>query len=290
MQVRARKLTAIFVMAIVAIMILPLAGCGGEDAKRKKKKPSHTSNYKANKGGPGAGTASAKVDTSQYGPAGGKVDLSNPATITGFARFEGTPKAQKVLDLSKDKWCDSNHKGTVKSEDLLVDSSAGLQNVLVHLVGLDKHGSAFPAPTGEPQLLQEGCRYTPHILTAMVDQDVKVINADATTHNYHFVGRKNDEINKTQNGKGTDLVSFNKAEVGARFKCDVHPWMIARAHIFNHPCFTVSAADGSYKITGVPPGKYLLSFWHERCGKSSQEITVSAGETKAIGDVKFADN
>jgi hypothetical protein len=66
--------------------------------------------------------------------------------------------------------------------------------------------------------------------------------------------------------------------------------MIARVHIFEHPCFTISAADGSYTITGVPPGRYLLSFWHERCGKSSQEVTVASGETKSIGDVKFSDD
>lgn len=284
----ATNITRLFVVALIATLVLPMMGCG--ENKRQKQKPSHAKNYPTNKGGPGASATTASVDTSNLGPAGGKVDLSNSATIKGAVRFEGTPKAQTVLDLTKDKWCSANHAGTVKSEDLLVDGKAGLKNVLVHLVGLDDHGGAFPEATDAFTFVQQGCRYTPHIITARVDQDIKIINRDNTTHNYHFVGRRNDEINKTQNGVAEAVESFSKVEIGARFKCDVHPWMIARVHIFEHPCFAVSAADGSYTISGVPPGRYLLSFWHERCGKSSQEVTVAAGETKAIGDVKFSDD
>ncbi len=287
MHFKASRISTLLLAAIVATTIIPIMGCGGDDA-RQKQKPSHAKNYKANKGGPGAAKTSGGADTSNLGPADGKVDLSNPATITGTVRFEGTPKAQTALDLTKDKWCSANHK--VLSEDLLVDGKAGLKNVLVHLVGLNDHGDSFPEATDTVSFVQEGCRYMPHILVARVDQDINVVNRDATTHNYHFVGRRNDEINKTQNGIGERVESFAKAEIGGRFKCDVHPWMIARVHVFSHPCFTVSAADGSYTISGVPPGRYRLSFWHERCGKSEQEVTVAAGETKAIGDVKFKDD
>ena len=284
----ATNITRLFVIALIATLILPMMGCG--ENKRQKQKPSHAKNYRTNKGGPGASATTASVDTSNLGPAGGKVDLSNPATIKGAVRFEGTPMAQTVKDLTKDKWCSTNHAGTVKSEDLLVGGNAGLKNVLVHLVGLDDHGGDFAEATEAFSFVQQGCKYTPHIIAARVDQDIRIINSDTTTHNYHFVGRRNDEINRTQNGAGERVESFSKAEIGARFKCDVHPWMIARVHIFEHPCFTISAADGSYTISGVPPGRYLLSFWHERCGESSQEVTVAAGETKSIGDVKFSDD
>jgi plastocyanin len=284
----ATNITRLFAIALIATLVLPMMGCG-ED-KRQKQKPSHAKNYRTNKGGSGASATTASVDISNFGPAGGKVDLSNPATIKGAVRFEGTPIPQIVQDLTKDKWCSKNYAGTVKSEEILVSGNAGLKNVLVYLVGLDDHGGAFAEATEAFSFVQQGCRYTPHIITLRVDQDIKISNRDNTNHNYHFVGSRNDAINKTQNGVSESVESFSKAEIGARMECNVHPWMKARVHIFEHPCFTISAADGSYTITGVPPGRYLLSFWHERCGESSQEVTVAAGETKSIGDVKFSDD
>lgn len=49
--------------------------------------------------------------------------------------------------------------------------------------------------------------------------------------------------------------------------------MKAWVHVFNHPKFFVTSEDGSYEITGLPPGKYTIAAWIEYADKP-QEITV----------------
>jgi hypothetical protein len=49
-------------------------------------------------------------------------------------------------------------------------------------------------------------------------------------------------------------------------------------HVFEHPFFAVSAADGSFAIENVPPGTYKLTAWHERFGTQAKDVTVEAGK------------
>jgi hypothetical protein len=44
----------------------------------------------------------------------------------------------------------------------------------------------------------------------------------------------------------------------------------------------VTGKDGSFDLGNLPPGTYTIKAWHERLGTSTQKITVSANETKAI--------
>lgn len=66
-----------------------------------------------------------------------------------------------------------------------------------------------------------------------------------------------------------------------RVKCDVHPWMSAYVFVADGPA-AVSGADGSFTITGVPPGTYTLSAWHERFGEKTAQVTVPAGGAGAV--------
>ena len=48
-------------------------------------------------------------------------------------------------------------------------------------------------------------------------------------------------------------------------------------YVGTNPYVTVSADDGSYTITDVPPGDYKVTVWHEKLGKVSKDVTVVAG-------------
>src|SRR5690606_2719208 len=49
-----------------------------------------------------------------------------------------------------------------------------------------------------------------------------------------------------------------------RLVCDVgHTWEHAWVHVFEHPYFAVSDAEGRFRISDVPPGRYQLRGWHE---------------------------
>ena len=61
-----------------------------------------------------------------------------------------------------------------------------------------------------------------------------------------------------------------------------HPWQKAYVSILSHPFFAVSARNGSYQISGLPPGQYTVVAWHERFGEQRAEISVAAGEQKNL--------
>jgi len=52
--------------------------------------------------------------------------------------------------------------------------------------------------------------------------------------------------------------------------------------VFKHPYFAVTGKDGSFKLSSLLPGTYTIKAWHEKLGTSTQQITVSANETRTI--------
>jgi uncharacterized protein (DUF2141 family) len=81
--------------------------------------------------------------------------------------------------------------------------------------------------------------------------------------------------------------TFAKPEDIFQIKCDVHPWMSAYIGVFTHPFHSVTGTDGKFTITGLPPGTYEITAWHERLGTQTASVTVGAKEAKTQ-DFKFA--
>ncbi|MFN2386901.1 MAG: carboxypeptidase-like regulatory domain-containing protein, partial [Thermoanaerobaculia bacterium] len=75
---------------------------------------------------------------------------------------------------------------------------------------------------------------------------------------------------------------FDQAEVGLRFKCDVHRWMGAYAAVLNHPFFATTGDQGTFEIKNLPAGTYVVEAWHEKYGPQTQNVTVSGTESKTV--------
>ena len=58
-------------------------------------------------------------------------------------------------------------------------------------------------------------------------------------------------------------------------------FMEADARIVWNPYYAITGADGSFKIDGIPAGKYKVTAWQPYVGEVSQEVTVGAGAAKA---------
>jgi hypothetical protein len=205
--------------------------------------------------------------------------------VTGKVAFNGDAPSRKVVKMDADPKCAAIHGDKkVGTEDVLVSKAGEVANVFVYLK--DVKGE-FPVPT-EPALIdQVGCMYTPHVQGIRTGQKLLIRNSDDTMHNIHFLGKANPEFNFGQPTKGDRDKDFRKAEVGAKFKCDVHPWMSAFVHIMDHPFFAVSGKDGAYTIKGVPAGEYTIVAWHEKFGETEQKITVGA-DGAATADFSFS--
>jgi hypothetical protein len=193
--------------------------------------------------------------------------------VTGKVTLKGTPKPEQEIDLGPMCGPLATKKHTTRH--YVVGKDGGLANVFVYL---KKEGLKAP-PQGEaPVLDQVECMYEPYIMGVVTGQKFKVRNSDALLHNVHATPKVNKEFNLGQPLKGqVNEKSFDSAEVLVRMKCDVHQWMFAYIGVLDHPYFAVTDADGKYKISGVPDGKYTLVAYHLK-----SHGAAGMGETKEI--------
>jgi len=207
-------------------------------------------------------------------PAGG--------TVTGKVTYEGTPAKMKPIDMSKEPSCAKMYTTPQLVETVVTGPGNSLENVVVYVSAGAPDESA---PSTAAVFTQKGCRYIPHILAFQVNQELKIVNSDQTSHNIHPLPKLNREWNKSQ-PPGTPPISekYDKAEIFP-VKCNVHPWMHGNFAVFKNSHFAVTADGGSFTLKDLPPGKYTITAWHESYGDQSQEVTITGSEAKTVNFV-----
>jgi plastocyanin len=213
---------------------------------------------------------------------------SAASTVTGTITFDGKPPALKPLTMDADPACAKKHSGPVANEMLALGSGNTMGNVMVWVSKGLPAGKSFPVPQKPMVLDQNGCVYKPHVMGIMVGQTYKILNSDGVLHNIHTLPKVNPSFNKGMPATLKETTTtFAKPEPIFQIKCDVHPWMSAYIGVFTHPFFSVTSTDGKFTISGLDPGTYEITAWHERLGTQTASVTVGASDTKTQ-NFKFA--
>lgn len=211
--------------------------------------------------------------------------LQGSGSLRGSVRFTGQAPASEALQMTADPYCAANAGTGAVNESLVVNANGTLRNAFVYIKkGLE--GRAYSVPSAPVVLDQQGCRYHPHVIGLQVGQVIEIQNSDSTLHNVHALPKASQEFNLGMPLKGMKIKkTFTAPEIGAKFKCDVHPWMSAYAGVVAHPFFAVTGDDGGFSLKGLPAGQYTLAVWHETLGEKEVPVTVGEGETSL--DVSF---
>src|SRR5262245_46530221 len=210
------------------------------------------------------------------------------STITGTVTFTGTPPNLPKIAMDADPACAKKHTTPVASEALVLGPGNTMANIMVWVSKGLPAGKTYPAPGAPATLDQKGCMYQPHVSGIMVGQNYKILNSDGILHNVHALPKINAGFNRPMPATVKEAsASFSKPEDLFQIKCDVHPWMNAYMAVFTHPFYSVTAANGKFSISGLDPGTYTISAWHEKLGTQTATVTVGANETKSQ-DFKFA--
>jgi plastocyanin len=210
------------------------------------------------------------------------------SSITGTVTFNGTPPKLPALSMDADPTCAKKHSGPVPSELLVLGPGNSMSHVMVWVSKGLPAGKTYPPPTTPAVLDQNGCQYKPHVMGIMVGQAYRILNSDGILHNIHTLPTINPGFNKPMPATLKETsTKFDKPEPIFKIKCDVHPWMQAYVGVFTHPFFSVTGADGKFTISGLDPGTYEITAWHERLGTQTATVTVAATGSKTQ-DFKFA--
>ena len=215
------------------------------------------------------------------------MNISWAGDVKGSITFEGNAPKMKPLRMDADPVCVANNEIKPRKEWLILGKDNGIKNMLVYITE-SKSGSLLGAPVTEDVAVldQNGCVYIPHVLGVRVGQQINILNSDGTLHNIHALPKVNKEFNKAMpRSKKQMTVTFNKSEDPFKIKCDVHPWMGAYVGVFDHPYFAVTDDSGSYTISNLPAGKYVIEAWHEKLGSQTADITVD--DSGASQDFSF---
>jgi len=203
------------------------------------------------------------------------------SSITGTVTFDGKPPTLKPLSMDADPACAKKHSKPVPNEMLVLGSGNTMGNILVWVSKGLPAGKTWPAPKNPVTLDQKGCQYVPHVQGIMVGQAYRILNSDGILHNVHALPKVNRGFNQPMPPTMKEkTVTFDKPEPIFQIKCDVHPWMLAYIGVFTHPFFSATGTDGKFTISGLDPGTYEITAWHERLGTQTASVTVGAKEAK----------
>src|SRR6185503_14126799 len=204
------------------------------------------------------------------------------STVTGTIIFDGKAPTLRPLSMDADPVCAKLHGGKpVPAEMLSLGSGNTMGNILVWVSKGVPAGKTFTAPKTPVTLDQKGCLYVPHVMGIMVGQPYRILNSDGILHNIHTLPKVNPSFNRAMPATLKEASTvFAKPEEVFHIKCDVHPWMSAYMAVFTNPFFSVTGTDGKFTISGLDPGTYEITAWHERLGVQTASVTVGGSDTK----------
>ncbi len=202
------------------------------------------------------------------------VDVSNGGSIAGTIKFDGTPPKNPVLKATKDADVCGD---TLAADYYIVSASGGLKNVAIAIENIDA-GKAYDKKEIIP-FANKDCMFGPHVSVAVKGQKLGIVSHDPVLHNTHlYSGDKLKTMYNIALPLQDKVIKKRLKKSGVvTVKCDAHEWMLGYVYVGTSPYVAVSAEDGSFTISDVPPGSYKVTIWHEKLGKVSKDVTVSAG-------------
>jgi hypothetical protein len=267
------------ILALATPILLTAAGCSGEKGAAQAKTAAQSGGTIDEES---RGEVIIAAPRGRY--AGGPV--TGAGAVSGVVSLKApfNPLATPIAPLPPTPaGRDSALCGKLVPDSSLQRKGTGLGNVVVWIEGVRK-GKPIPLEK-RLELESDRCMLTPRVQAAVVGSAVNVIGHDDFRQHLRFIAAGEPQP------RAAILLGSNEQVIPSNLPANApalvivkdadHPWPRAYLAVFDHPYYAVTKPDGSFSIDGVPPGKYTLVTWHERTGKTEQEVEVTAnGATK----------
>jgi plastocyanin len=163
----------------------------------------------------------------------------------------------------------------------VVDGMRPMGGAAVYLERIDG-GEVPKMDSAGPRLDQEHLRFVPDVLVVRPGTPVSFTNSDPLMHNVFGPGRRGgDRFDLGTYPEGASRVHVFEREGVHAVLCHIHPEMVAYVLVAPVAAATTTAADGTFSLPAVEPGRYLLTAWHPRRYESftTQEVVAGPGST-----------
>jgi len=204
------------------------------------------------------------------------VAVTDVGGIQGKVTYEGRVPVKKIIPTKDTKVCG----GPRDEPEIRVGPEHGVQDAIVYLEAVSQ-GKAWGTSESAPVLDNKKCRFVPAIQVVPVGA-IDIHNSDPVLHNTHgFYGRRT-AFNVALPGEGDKVTRDLRRPGMVRVECDAHGWMLAHVFVAANPYYALTNEDGSFSITGIPPGDYTLVATQSYTGDTKTAVTVKGGETQSL--------
>jgi len=141
--------------------------------------------------------------------------------------------------------------------------------------------SALPEHKGPAQLAQRDQSFVPRVLSVAVGAEVDFPNLDPIYHNVFSVSPPaRFDLGKYPRGQSRRVRMAKPGLV--KVFCDIHSDMAAFVLVLPNRAFVRPGEDGAFRLPELPPGRYMLTWWHPDFPGGKREVVIPASADASV--------
>lgn len=144
---------------------------------------------------------------------------------------------------------------------------------------------AFDKPAQEPtaEVVQRDFTFIPALLAIQVGTRVSFPNEDDSYHSiFSYSPAKRFDLGRYRSDETPSPSEVFSTPGLITLRCDIHEHMRGLILVLDTPHFTMTDADGRFKLTGLPAGQYVLKAWLNSATTLEQEVELKENSTLQV--------
>jgi plastocyanin len=144
---------------------------------------------------------------------------------------------------------------------------------------------SFPKPASLPtkQIGQKNLTFVPSLLAVEVGTKIEFPNFDDTYHSiFSYSPAKRFDLGRYRPEERPIPSEIFDTPGLVTLRCDIHEHMRGLVLVLDTPHFVVSDAEGRYRLTGLPSGRYVLKAWIDSRTTREQPVELKSSQTALV--------
>jgi len=241
-----------------------------------------------------------------------EVQVTDGGTISGKVTITAgkpIPKGFNLITFPDPVYCGRISTGTgwriLKEFEAAADG--GLKDVVVWLTDV-KVGKPFKFKP--PTIEARDCRFLPFVTVVQDRTEVTIMNMDPVMHDiqayetshlgprvlfntplpmnpHHRRSVGADSHEHLAGQPIAETIHLTKGRKLFVMQCGFHAYMESWGIAIENPYYQVTGGDGTFSLSGVPPGDYVLNAWHPGVGTVLEKKVTVPAKGVATVDILF---